>query len=104
MRLSNGNLFGKSQVGGNEDPSMVLQKIGSPDWRPKNWAQKPLWQEGVPTWPPESHRRKRAYVTEVGTKRREVFRRLKPIQTNLSGPTGLVAWEGSVKVRKEGRM
>ena len=29
---------------------------------------------------------------------------LKALQTNLSGPTGLVAWEGSVKVWEEGRM
>ena len=32
---------------------------------------------GDPTWPPESYQRKRTYVTELGTKKRESIRRIK---------------------------
>src|SRR6185437_1112776 len=55
------------------------------DRRPKNRTEKALWQEGTPTWPPESHRRKRTYVTKLGTKERESVRHIKPGRPILPG-------------------
>src|SRR5260363_147378 len=52
---------------------------------------------GIPIWPLESHRRKRTYVIEVGTKKRETIRHLKAWLTDPSGLTGLVVWNSGEK-------